>query len=293
MNYSPNYLARSLVKKQSNTIALIISDITNPFFTTIARGVEDTASRKGFNTIFCNTDENLEKERQYIDLMLRRRVDGMIIASCGQGNTLEEIRNRNFPLVLVDRTIEGYFSDSVVGDSEEGAYLLTKHLIEVHHHQKIAAISGPQIISTSRDRVAGYLRALREFQLEVNPGWIIVGEYKEDFGYQITANFLRHSDGKPTAIFAGNNFIAIGILRAAQELGIRIPEDLSLVSFDDLEMASLVYPFFTVAKQPAYTMGSMATDFLLQEINGEKVKEKKMVVLKPEIIIRKSCGCVV
>lgn len=291
MNYSPNFLARSLVKKQSNTIALIISDITNPFFTTVARGVEDTASRKGFNTIFCNTDEDPEKENQYINLMLRRRVDGIIIASCSNGNTLEEAWSRNIPLVLVDRTIEGFSWDSVVGDSEEGGYLLTKHLIEVHDHKKIAAVSGPQIISTSRDRLAGYMRALREYQLEINQNWIIVGEYKEDFGYRIASNYLRQAGEKPTAIFAGNNFIAIGILRAAHELGIRIPEDLALVNFDDLDMASYIFPFLTVAKQPAYTMGSIATDFLLQRISREKIKEKRYVVLKPEIIIRKSCGC--
>ncbi|OQA54337.1 MAG: HTH-type transcriptional repressor PurR [Candidatus Atribacteria bacterium ADurb.Bin276] len=293
MNYSPNFLARSLVKKQTNTIALIISDITNPFFTTVARGVEDTASQKGFNTIFCNTDENIEKEKQYVNLMLQRRVDGIIIASCGSGNNLGDIRNRNLPLVLVDRAFPGNNGwDSVVGDSEEGAFLLTKHLIEVHHHQKIAIISGPPVLSTSQDRVRGYLRALRDYNIKENPEWIISGEFKENFGYQIALKFLQYSDIKPTAVFAGNNFIAIGIIRAAREMDIEIPGDLSLVTFDDLEMASYTCPFLTVAKQPAYTMGSMATEFLLQRISGEKIREKRIVVLKPEIIIRKSCGCI-
>lgn len=293
MNYSPNFLARSLVKKQTNTIALIISDITNPFFTTVARGVEDFASQRGFNTIFCNTDENVEKEKQYVNLMLQRRVDGIIIASCGSSNNLDDIKNRNFPLVLVDRTFpvnNGW--DSVVGDSEEGAYHLTKHLIEVHYHKKIAVISGPPVLSTSQDRVRGYLRALRECHIQENSEWIISGEFKENFGYQMASKFLQYSGAKPTAVFAGNNFIAIGIIRAAREMDIEIPGDLALVTFDDLEMASYTCPFLTVAKQPAYTMGSMATEFLLQRISGEKIREKRIVVLKPEIIIRKSCGCI-
>ena len=293
MNYSPNFLARSLVKKQTNTIALIISDITNPFFTTMARGVEDAASQKGFNTIFCNTDENIEKEKQYVDLMLQRRVDGIIIASCGSGNNLVEIKNRNLPLVLVDRSFPGNNGwDSVVGDSEEGAYFLTKHLIEVHHHQKIAIISGPPVLSTSQDRVRGYLRALRDYQIKENPEWIILGEFKENFGYQLALKFLHSFGDKPTAIFAGNNFIAIGIIRAVREMGLDIPDNLALVTFDDLEMASYICPFLTVAKQPAYTMGRVATEFLLQRIFGERIKEKRIVVLKPEIIIRKSCGCI-
>jgi len=153
-------------------------------------------------------------------------------------------------------------------------------------------ISGPPVLSTSQDRVRGYLRALRDYNIKENPEWIISGEFKENFGYQIALKFLQYSDIKPTAVFAGNNFIAIGIIRAAREMDIEIPGDLSLVTFDDLEMASYTCPFLTVAKQPAYTMGSMATEFLLQRISGEKIREKRIVVLKPEIIIRKSCGCI-
>ena len=135
MNYSPNFLARSLVKKQTNTIALIISDITNPF-TTVARELKILFLRKVLIQYFVILMKIL-KEKQYVNLMLQRRVDGIIIASCGSGNNLGDIRNRNLPLVLVDRAFPGNNGwDSVVGDSEEGAFLLTKHLIEVHHHQK-------------------------------------------------------------------------------------------------------------------------------------------------------------
>ncbi|HSV31325.1 MAG TPA: LacI family DNA-binding transcriptional regulator [Atribacteraceae bacterium] len=291
MNYSPNHLARSLVKKKTDTIALIISDITNPFFTAMARGVEDSAAKKGFNTILCNTDENEDKEKTYVDLMLERRVDGILVASCSEGKTLVELKKRDVPVVLVDRKISGTRWDWVVGDSEEGGYLLTRHLITVHDSRAIAMITGPQAISTSRERMDGYQRALVEFDIAPRPEWMTAGAYKEDFGHRIAVEYLRNYSAVPHAIFAGNNFIAMGIVKAAQEIGYRIPEDLLLVTFDDFEIASFMHPFLTVCKQPAYTMGSIATEFLLQRVGGEKIREQRKAVLKPEIIIRRSCGC--
>ncbi len=291
LNYSPNYLARSLKKKRTFTIALIISDVTNPFFTTLARGVEDKASDQGFNTIFCNTDEDPAKEKEYIDLMLKKRVDGLVVASCSNGDTLLGLKEKEVPVVLVDRKIEDFDGDSVVGDSKEAAYELIRHLTEVHGFREIAMITGPVTISTSKDRVAGYQRALQEAGIPVKPEWIMMGSYKEDFGYQIATRFFGEKKKLPQAVFAGNNFIAIGIVRAARERGIKIPEDLALVVFDDLESASLLYPFLTVAKQPAYTMGSLATQFLLERIEKREIREKREVVLKVETIIRRSCGC--
>ncbi|MEN3185602.1 MAG: LacI family DNA-binding transcriptional regulator [Atribacterota bacterium] len=290
LNYTPNYLARGLKKKKTDTIALVISDVTNPFFTNLARGVEDTASRSGFNTIFCNTDEDPEKERTYIDLMLKKMVDGLVVSSCGNGKTLLTLKERGIPVVLVDRRLKRFSWDCVVGDSEGGAYLLVRHLLEVHHLKEIAMFAGPLQISTSVERVEGYKRALAEFGIPFRPELLLVGRYKEDFGYQMTRSFLELRK-LPQAIFAGNNFIAMGVVRAARESGIRIPEDLALVTFDDLELASVLVPFFTVARQPAYTMGSLATQFLLERIGGEKIRERREVVLKPEVIIRHSCGC--
>ncbi|MGQ9473047.1 MAG: LacI family DNA-binding transcriptional regulator [Candidatus Caldatribacteriaceae bacterium] len=291
LDYTPNYLARGLKKKKTDTIALIISDVTNPFFTNLARGVEDTASRHGFNTIFCNTDEDPEKERAYLDLMLRKMIDGVLISTCGGSRILSPLKKRGIPVVLVDRRVEKFRWDCVVGDSEGGAYALVQHLIEVHEYREIAMLTGPSTISTSVERIEGYKKALADFGIPFRSELLQVGSYKEDFGYQMAKKFLEQ--GKvPRALFAANNFIAIGVVRAAREFGIRIPEDLALVTFDDLELAALLLPFFTVARQPAYTMGSIATQFLLERISeGTKIKERREVVLKPEIIIRRSCGC--
>jgi len=290
LQYSPNYIARSLKKRQTNTIALIISDITNPFFTTLARGVEDRASEYGFNTIFCNTDEDPRIEAAYVELMLRRQVDGLLISSCSDGRSLSFLSKRSVPVVLVDRKVKDSSWDCVVGDSEYGAYALTKHLIEVHGKRKIAIISGPLVLSTNRERVEGYTRALKEAGVTPREEWIVIGAYKEDFGYQATRRLLERGSSIE-AIFAGNNVIAVGAIRAARELGIRVPEDLALVTFDDFDLASALFPFLTAAKQPAYTMGTLAVEMLLERIRGEKIRERREVVLRPEIIIRRSCGC--
>lgn len=290
LHYSPNYIARSLKKRQTNTIALVISDITNPFFTTLARGVEDKASEHGFNTIFCNTDEDPKTEEAYLELMVRRQVDGLLVSTCSDGKTLDLLFRRNVPVVLVDRRVKDAPWDYVVGDSEYGAYELTKHLIEVHRKEKIAIISGPLVISTSRERVEGYERALKEAGILLSKEYVRVGAYKEDFGYRMMREFLK--SGVPIeAVFAGNNVIAIGVVRAVQELGMRIPEDIALAAFDDFDLASALSPFLTVAKQPAYTMGMLAVEVLLQRIRGENIKERREIILRPEIIIRRSCGC--
>ncbi|MCS7242146.1 LacI family DNA-binding transcriptional regulator [Candidatus Caldatribacterium sp.] len=290
LHYSPNYIARSLKKRQTNTIALIISDITNPFFTTLARGVEDKASEHGFNTIFCNTDEDPKVEAAYVELMLRRQVDGLLISSCSDGRSLEILARKNVPVVLVDRKIPHFRWDYVVGDSEYGAYVLTRHLVEVHGKKRIAIISGPLTLSTSRERVEGYQRALREVGVVPSSDFILIGTYKEEFGYQAMKELLTKRLSIE-AVFAGNNVIAVGAIRAARELGVRIPEDLVLVTFDDFDLASALFPFLTTAKQPAYTIGTLAVEMLLERIRGEKIRERREVVLRPEIIIRRSCGC--
>ncbi|MEN3203002.1 MAG: LacI family DNA-binding transcriptional regulator [Atribacterota bacterium] len=290
LHYSPNYIARSLKKRQTNTIALIISDITNPFFTTLARGVEDKASEHGFNTIFCNTDEDPKVEAAYVELMLRRQVDGLLISSCSDGESLRLLARKDVPVVLVDRRITHSRWDYVIGDSEYGAYALTRHLIEVHGKRRIAIISGPLVLSTSRERIEGYKRALREAGVVLSPEYIRVGAYKEEFGYQAMRELLAGSFSVE-AVFAGNNVIAVGVIRAARELGVRVPEDLALVTFDDFDLLSALFPFLTAAKQPAYTIGAIAVEMLLERIRGEKIRERREVVLRPEIIIRKSCGC--
>ncbi|MCX7720053.1 MAG: substrate-binding domain-containing protein [Dictyoglomus thermophilum] len=292
LGYVPNSVARSLILNKTLTIGLVISDITNPFFTTIARGVEDTAISKHFTVILCNTDEDPEKEMMYAEVLARSKVDGVIYASAsGKKAPLKSLFLKKIPIVLIDRTIEGVNDlDIVRGDSVLGAYLLTKHLIDLGH-RRIGIIVGSHFISTARDRVEGYKKALNEANIPIDESLIKINEnskFSKEDGYRLTKELLN-LENPPTAIFGGNNLMAVGALLAIRERGLEIPEDISLVSFDDIESLSEVYPFLTVVKQPAYTMGVIATEILIRRIeNRDKIKEKREILLTPELIIRKS-----
>ena len=291
IGYVPNSLARSFVLQRTRTIGLVITDITNPFFTTLARGVEDTAMRNQFSVIFCNTDEDPEKEVLYLELLARKRVDGVILASAsGKRTPLKSILIRNIPVVLIDREIEGLDDvDIVKGDSVYGAYLLTKHLIELGH-RRIGIIVGSKNISTAEDRVEGYKRALKDAGIPLDEQLIKFGKYSRESGYSFTKELLN-LENPPSAIFGGNNFIAVGAMMAIRDMGLRVPENIALVSFDDIESLSLVYPFFTVVTQPAYSMGVIATELLIRRIEDkDKVKERRKVILQPDLIVRESAG---
>lgn len=293
LGYVPNALAHGLITKKTHVLGLIVSDITNPFFTTIARGVEDTAIKNGFNTILCNSDEDIEKEERYIELLLRKRVEGIILspADCSKRKRIEQIISRKIPLVLIDRRINGLQVDCVYSDSINGACELTKYLINLGH-RRIGIIIGPRRISTAVDRVEGYKRALREEDVPVEEELIRWGEkYSREDGY-INAIELLNLEHPPTAIFGGNRLITVGILRAIRELKFRIPDDISVVSFDEVEDISVTNPFLTVISQNSYTMGVIATEQLLKRIGGndKSLEDLQEIVLQPRLIVRESCG---
>jgi LacI family transcriptional regulator len=292
LGYVPNALAHGLITKRTHILGLIVSDITNPFFTTIARGVEDTAIKNGFNIILCNTDEDVEKEERYIELLLRKRVEGIILspADCRRKNGIERIISKNIPIVLIDRHIRELKVDCVYSDSISGAYELTRYLINLGH-RRIGIIVGPRRISTAVERVEGYKKALNEAHIPIDESLIRWGEkYSRADGYKNTIELLKIDD-PPTAIFGGNRLITVGILKAIRELGLKIPDDISVVSFDEVEDFSVANPFLTVVSQNSYMIGSIATECLIRRIRGksEVPEDPQNIVLKPELIIRESC----
>ena len=289
LGYVPNYLARSLRFKQTKTIALVLTDITNPFFTTIARGVEDTASEQGFSVMFCNTDESANEEAEYLNVLLQKQVDGLILVpACSSADSVTFLQEHKVPVVILDRRVSGVQVDTVRGDSEEGAYQLIRHLSNLGH-TRIAVLSGPQLVSTAVDRVAGYRRALAEAGLDGNVELVYHAQYTQEGGYQMAQQALAATP-RPTALFAANNFIAFGAFRALREVGLRVPEDMSLVAFDDLPASLVMEPFLTVAAQPAYEMGQKATELLLARLSGEGPAGCQEIVLPTEVIVRRSSG---
>jgi LacI family transcriptional regulator len=289
LGYVPNRLARSLRLKRTHTLALVVSDITNPFWTTVVRGVEDAAQAAGFNVILCNTDESEAKQEQYLDVLLQKRVDGiLLVPACASAELVDWIRNQTIPVVVLDRRVDGAQVDTVRGDSEDGAYRLVRHLISLGH-QHIAVLSGPRDVSTAEDRVAGYRRALAEDGLQVQPAWVQYGAFSQASGYDMARRVLASSPS-PTALFAVNNFIAVGAFRALQEVGLRVPEDVSVVSFDGLTSELVIEPFLTVADQPAHEMGQRAAELLLARLSGSAPNGYQKVVLPVKVTIRRSSG---
>ena len=288
LGYVPNTLARGLRSKQTKTLALVVTDITNPYFTLMARGVEDAAGASDYTVIYCNTDESEEKEENYANLLAQRQVDGvLLVPSCGNVKTINFLLSNDINVVALDRRVAEVEIDSVRSDSENGAYQLIKMLIGLGH-KRIAMITGPKDVSTSVDRVIGYQRALAEANLNENE-LVYYGMFNLESGYEFTKLAMTQSP-KPTAIFGANNFIAIGIIKALRDLQFDVPGDISIGAFDDLPESMLVAPFLTFVEQPAYEMGRTATELLLKRISGELTGGYKKLILPTQIIERRSTG---
>jgi LacI family transcriptional regulator len=289
LGFVPNRLASGLRSKRSNTLALVLTDITNPYFTTIARGVEDIASDAGYTVIFCNTDESVSKEQMYVQMLLEKRVDGILLVPAqSTPNSVALIQKHNIPVVVLDRRVPNIKTDLVRCDSEEGAYQLMRLLLSMGHRE-IALLNGPVNVSTAQDRLNGYRRALSEAGIPESTWQEYQGSFSQESGCEMTRQAFMN-DPKPTALFAANNFIAYGALRALREMGVRVPEDVAVVGFDDLPPALVAYPFLTVAVQPAYEMGKKAIEILLNKLSSSPSDQCEEVILPADIVVRQSSG---
>lgn len=287
-NYVPNSMARSLVKQETKIFSLLITDITNPFYTTLARGAEDAAKRYGYKVMFSNSDEDLDKESDYLEAILSTKVDGVLFAPSGDRSLehLQMLRKHNIPFVLLDREVPGIEFDAVVGDSKEGAKNLVHHLIGLGH-RNIAFINGSLEVSTARLRQEGYVEALILNGIAVNNEWVMEAGYKQ-FDSDACVDRLLANEERPTAVFAANNLIAVRVIRSLRKRGLLVPDDMSVVCFDDLDPDMVVDPFLTVAAQPAYDFGSIGIGLLMERIQGIAGKEWRKVILPSKLIIRDS-----
>ncbi|RPJ54156.1 MAG: LacI family transcriptional regulator [Acidobacteria bacterium] len=289
LGYVPNTLARSLRSKRTHTLALVLSDITNPFFTLLARGVEDAASDAGFTVVFCNTDESEKEERRYLELLLQKKVDGILLVPARlAADSVSFIQSQGTPVVVLDRRLSEPLTDVVRCDSETGAYQLMRLLLQLGH-RRIAILSGPPHVSTAIDRVAGCQRAMADFGAADLAVDVYYGSFTHASGGQMARRAVA-TEPRPSALFAANNFIAIGALRALHDLGVKVPEEMALVGFDDLPPSLITFPFLTVAAQPAYEMGEKGTRLLLERLSGKNGDPPREVVLPVELIVRQSSG---
>lgn len=288
LGYVPNTVARSLVLQETKMLSLLITDITNPFYTTIARGAEDAAKHFGYKLLFGNSDENNSKEKDYVDMILSTRVDGVLFAPAGDHSIghLKLLEKRKIPFVLLDREVPGIQSDIVLGDSREGAKQLVLHLLELGH-TRIAFINGSSETSTARSRLLGYKEALELRNIAFDPLLVEEVNYRGLENEAALSSLLALQE-PPTAIFAANNFLALGIIHILRTLNLQVPGDISLVCYDDLGFASELNPFLTVAAQPAYQFGSMGIQMLIERIQGTADPDPRTIWFPSEIVVRSS-----
>ena len=278
-------LASGLKSNRTHTLALVLTDITNPFWTAVACAVEDEASSHGYTVLYCNTDESEAKQEQYLSMLLRRRVDGvLLVPASNSGATVRKLQEKGVRIVVLDRQVEGVEVDIVRGDSYQGARGLTDHLLALGH-RRIGMLAGPAAISVSGERVAGYRAALAAAGVPADSALIRYGGFTVDGG-DAMAQVLLQLDPRPTAFFAANNFIAIGALRALHNVGLSVPQDISLVAFDDLPDTYIQPPFLTVAVQPTYALGTIAVQRMLAALAGGQALPPEETLLPTELIIR-------
>lgn len=292
LGYQPNNIARSMVQGKTRMIALVIPDVRNSFFTDVARGVEDVANKYGYRVMLCNTDEDVLKQQSYLEALRGKIIDGFIIAAASdEDRDLKRIDRAQLPFVFIDRQLPGIAADAVIVDNRDGAYQATEHLLRLGH-RRIGMIAGKPDTLPGRERYRGYLEALSAAGIARDDALIRDGQFSRLGGYEAARSLLADSRGV-TAIFACNNAMTNGCLRALAEAGLNIPERMAVVGFDDPDWAEFFAPPLTVVRQPTYTMGTLAGEILFQRLNGAAPGERKEIVLKPELVIRKSCGAAV
>jgi LacI family transcriptional regulator len=290
LGYVPSRLARGLIRQKTGTLALIVPDVANPFFTLIVRGAEDVARRAGYRMILADTRADLTIERDVIEEMLAHRVEGIMIAPVSDRSKshLQRLARFGVQFVLIDRTVPGIDSDVVVGDSAGGARRLVEHLISLGH-RRIGFITESDDVSTARDRRQAYEAALVAAGLPHEPSLIVRSTVDPPGGFEGMRRLLA-LDEPPTAVFTVNNLVALGAIEAVRAHELEVPDDVALVCFDDIEYASRLYPFLTVMAQPAETLGTLGTQLLLERIEGRAPEQKRVVVLPAQFVVRQSCG---
>ena len=287
LGYKPNELARGLKGRRSHTIGLVIDDVANPFMATCAQAIEEVAQEHGHALILCDSHANLETEGSYVGLLTQRQVDGLLLVPAQGHNThLETERRSGLPVVAFDRPAEGIQTDTVLVENRAGAREATEHLIQ-HGHERIAFVGDVRHFYTARKRLEGYKEALEAAGLEPLHS---LGAHSIELGEEATKGFLGAPD-RPTALFAANILTTLGALRAVEDLGLRIPEDVALIGFDDFELAHVLRPRFTLVRQPAAELGRRAAGMLFDRLDGLDDPEPRRLVLPTELVVRESCGC--
>nr|WP_288466327.1 LacI family DNA-binding transcriptional regulator [uncultured Pseudomonas sp.] len=288
LGYVPSGVARSLRVRATGTLGLLLPNASNPYFAELARGIEDHAERNGYSVILCNSDDDIDKQLRYLRVLLERRIDGLIVATVASDAAFAQaLAALRVPLVLVDRSLEGVSADQLRIDHEQGAYLATRHLLELGH-RRIVCIGGPASTQVVQLRAGGYRRALDEAGIEAQA--VVDCAFTSPAGHA-AAQVLLAGEQRPTAIFAGNDMIALGVLRAAAERGLQVPQQLSVVGFDDIEVSRYLHPALTTVGQRIGQLGEQAAERLLARIRKPGLVAEQRLI-EPTLMLRESTAAI-
>ncbi len=291
LDFQPNMSARSLKGKSTKTIGLMIANVRVPFFSMLVRAVEDSAMEKGFSVIVCNIDDDREKEREYLSLLWSKRVDGLIVCSAFTAKSemqagVARLYDKKIPTVFLDRKVDGMERPSVQIDNITGTTLAVNHLVDLGH-SRIGLASHLPSVDTIRNRILGYKQALHNHGLKFDPSLIAAqGTHALQDGVKVGKALLQLKK-PPTAIVTINALVTFGVLAAIKEMGLRIPDDVSLIGWDDFELATIMTPAVSVISQPTYSLGSIATGMLFDMLNNRGTRES--ILLSPQLVVRESC----
>ncbi|MEP6720939.1 MAG: substrate-binding domain-containing protein [Variovorax sp.] len=283
----PSAVARSLKSNTTSTLGMLIPNSSNPYFAEIVRVVEDRCFGAGYTLILCNTDDEPRRQSVYLQVLAERRIDGLIVVSTGNDDSLvTQLHGLKVPTVLVDREIADPSCDLVETAHMQGGLLAVRHLLSLGH-RRIACIGGPIGVTPSEQRIEGWRMALAESGAAPNADALLWrGGFTSQGGYEAMHAILR-TEQAPSAVFVCNDLMAIGALRAAHETGVHVPDELSIVGFDDIELSAYTSPPLTTVAQPKERIGALAVDMLLERVSKRRHEPRK-VVLQPELRVRAS-----
>lgn len=290
LHYQPNMLALSLLNKKTNTIGIIVPEITGYFFSSVINGIQDLIGDLGYRLIISQSEESFEKEKEILEALSKVRVDGFLVSPTSKTHNahhFNKLIESGTPLVIFDRDCTGFKADKVLVDDYDGAFQAVEYLVKTGC-RRIAHITGPSKLSISKHRLQGYLDVLKKYNIPKEDHLIIkVRGFTPDYGVQAAKTILKLSK-PPDAVFAINDGIAIGVMYVIKEAGIQIPNQISVVGFDDEPHSSYFIPPLTSVWQPVYDMGLLSARILLNKLNGERYEKTRHEMLKPELIVRES-----
>ncbi|PQJ66714.1 HTH-type transcriptional repressor PurR [Photobacterium angustum] len=287
LNYAPSAVARSLKCNTTRTIGMLVTKSTNPFFAEVVHGVEEYCYGAGYTLILCNTEGNLEKQRDYLRMLSEKRVDGLLVMCSDLDQMLLDLleRKNDLPMVIMDWGPESPHTDNILDNAENGGYIATKHFIE-NGHKKIGCLSGQVDKSTCQERLKGFRKAMAEADLTVNDDWLLDGDFECESAVEAAQKFIAMED-RPTAIFCFNDIMAMALISTFEQAGLRVPDDISIIGYDNIDLAPYFAPPLTTIHQPKRRLGKKAIEILLERVK-DKNHERQTFEMTPKLVERKS-----